>query len=324
MGEQRYRELYSSETFTEDERTLFGYISEMDDQVGRVVAALKADPQVYGNTMIVYSSDNGAPTGRSNDVNHPEQVVPGLTPNWIARNFPFRGHKAQIWEGGTRVPGFVHSPLLPVDVQGTESQELFHVTDWLPTLVGVAGGSTARNRKLDGHDIWAALTSAGPSPRTEMLYNVNPLCNGGQAQAPKAGIRVGQWKLLAWCYEIDGVAGANRTGPVSAPRSESAEFADGPVLFDLAADPRETTNVAAVQPAKVQELLERLQAWAETSVEPMQWEPPFQGETYFCKACPKHPAGVGPFVPWTSWIDDDGKPMAIDEHTSSFQDHLTI
>jgi arylsulfatase A-like enzyme len=45
--------------------------------------------------------------------------------------------QALIWEGGTRVPGFVHSPLLPDAVKGTISHELFHVTDWLPTIVGL-------------------------------------------------------------------------------------------------------------------------------------------------------------------------------------------
>lgn len=52
-----------------------------------------------------------------------------------------------------RVAGFVHSPLLPAEVQGTTSWELYHVTDWLPTIVTLAGGSTQRNFALDGHDM---------------------------------------------------------------------------------------------------------------------------------------------------------------------------
>ena len=40
-------------------------------------------------------------------------------------------------EKSCRVPGFVHSPLLPDTVKGTISHELFHVTDWLPTIVGL-------------------------------------------------------------------------------------------------------------------------------------------------------------------------------------------
>merc|ERR1712100_382453 len=112
------------------EMTMWGYISEMDEQVGKVIAALKGVPGAYENSVIVFSSDNGAPNVK--DVHD--------------RNYPYQGFKTSIWEGGTRVPGFVHSPMLPADVRGTVSQELYHVTDWLPTLVEVAGANTKRNR----------------------------------------------------------------------------------------------------------------------------------------------------------------------------------
>ena len=71
-----------------------------------------------------------------------------------------------------RVAGFLHSKLLPAKVRGTVSEELYHVTDWLPTLVALAGGSTARNFALDGHDLWPSLSTGTSSPRTEMLYHL--------------------------------------------------------------------------------------------------------------------------------------------------------
>ena len=92
-------------------------------------------------------SDNGAPPA-TDDVNH--QV--GKNPGWIARNHPFRGYKTLIWEGGTRVAGFIHSAMLPASVRGTVSNVMMHVTDWLPTIVALAGGSTDRNLPLDGHN----------------------------------------------------------------------------------------------------------------------------------------------------------------------------
>ena len=75
----------------------------------------------------------------------------------------------------------------------------------------------------DGYDIWSALTSDAPSPRNEMLYNVNPLCHSGQAAAPKAAIRVGDFKLLAWCFDVEGIANASRTGHVKAPKAQAAK-----------------------------------------------------------------------------------------------------
>lgn len=317
-SEQRHRDLYPADSYTELERTIFGLLSEMDEQVGRVVAALKEDPAVYDNTVIVFSSDNGAPHS-GDDIDHPEQVTPG-SPPWLARNFPYRGDKTRIWEGGVRVPGFVTSPLLPEAVRGTESSELFHVTDWLPTLVALAGGSTQRNRELDGHNVWQSIATGQPSPRTEVLYNVNPLCKGGQAVPPKAGLRMGKWKLIAWCYDVKGIDGANRTGPVNGPDM----FASGPVLIDLEADPRETTNVADSQPKQLQVMLQRLEVLAETSVEPMQWKPPYQGDDYFCKDCPLHPGSLGLNVPWAPWIDEDGTPLELTPDAVAFADHVAV
>ena len=65
------------------------------------------------------------------------------------------GWKSQIWDGGLHVAGFVHSPLLPKSAQGTQHHGLFHVTDWLPTIVAAAGGDTSINQPLDGGDAGA-------------------------------------------------------------------------------------------------------------------------------------------------------------------------
>lgn len=58
--------------------------------------------------------------------------------------------------------GFVHSPLLPTAVRNTENDNLFHVTDWFPTISNLAGVSTnGSETPLDGFDIWPALTTGG-------------------------------------------------------------------------------------------------------------------------------------------------------------------
>jgi hypothetical protein len=68
-----------------------------------------------------------------------------------------------------------------------------------------------------------------------MLYNINPLCNSGQAGSPRAGLRMGSYKLLSWCYSIKGVGGENVTGPINAPNGSKVdkEFIKGPVLYNL-------------------------------------------------------------------------------------------
>jgi len=96
------------------------------------------------------------------------------------------------------VPGFISggSALLPQAVRGTVNTKLYHVTDFLPTIVTLAGGNTRRNRPLDGYDMWPSLAQpATPGPRSELLININPACGKGFVN-PNAGLRVGDWKLL--------------------------------------------------------------------------------------------------------------------------------
>jgi hypothetical protein len=78
-----------------------------------------------------------------------------------------------------------------------------HIAQYVRThprrIVGLCGGSTTRNLKLDGHDQWPALTGQAPPPRTEMLYGVSPV-RGGLAGPPQAGLRIGDYKVLCWTY----------------------------------------------------------------------------------------------------------------------------
>ena len=73
-------------------------------------------------------------------------------------NFPLRGRKGQLWEGGIRGVSFVHGKGLE-DKAGNVCHELLHVSDWFPTLVNLAG-LTYSHLKLDGFDIWQTLRYA--------------------------------------------------------------------------------------------------------------------------------------------------------------------
>ena len=66
-----------------------------------------------------------------------------------------------------------------------------HATDWLPTLVSIASEGTFSNySSLDGMNLWDALQNKKPSPRTEVLINIDPHVQKNSA------LRMGDWKLV--------------------------------------------------------------------------------------------------------------------------------
>ena len=64
---------------------------------------------------------------------------------------------------------------------------MIHAVDIYPTLAALAGASTAKCKPLDGINVWDTIAEGKPSPRTEIIYNVEPF---------RAGIRQGDWKLI--------------------------------------------------------------------------------------------------------------------------------
>ncbi|WP_431268740.1 sulfatase family protein [Dankookia sp. P2] len=114
---------------------------------------------------------------------------------------------------------------------------LAHVVDMLPTLAKLAGAPLDKAKPLDGLDIWPHVTGQAPSPRTEIVYNVEPF---------RAAVRQGDWKLL-----------------IAALLPARVE------LYDLAKDIGETTNLAAAKPDVVARLQARIDALAQEAVQPL-------------------------------------------------------
>ncbi|MGK0187198.1 MAG: arylsulfatase A [Verrucomicrobiales bacterium] len=193
-------------------------VEEMDHRIGNILATLK-DEGLEENTIVVFLSDNG-----------PEPMTKE------SKAIPYRGRKWDALEGGTRVPCIIKS--LGHLSQNTESDALISAIDLLPTLCEAAGielKSIKRNAsvKIDGVSVWSALTSNGtiPSPRNELLF----WHGTGGFQA----IREDQWKLY-----LNG-----NHARISGRRANSS-----PVLFDLATDPGEKTDVSGKHPERVQSM----------------------------------------------------------------------
>ena len=232
---QRYLDQYKHIS-DPSRRAYAGSITAMDDEIGRVLAALE-QKGMRDNTIIVFQSDNGGTRNAmfAGEGDMSKVVIP-------CDNGPYRDGKGSLYEGGTRVPAIVNwrGHIKP----GTVVNGMIHVVDAYPTLAGLAGAKPDPDKPLDGIDMWPTIGEGQPSPRTEVIYNIEPF---------RAGVREGDWKLI-W-----------RT-----PLPSAVE------LYNIADDPSEKNNLAIQNPDKVQELQKRANELAAAAVKPLLLQIEFQ------------------------------------------------
>ncbi|VVC38318.1 Alkaline-phosphatase-like, core domain,Alkaline phosphatase-like, alpha/beta/alpha,Sulfatase, N- [Cinara cedri] len=182
-------------------RTYAAMVSKLDESVGRVVQALEAKNMLH-NTIIVLMSDNGSPSYDDSGRNFPPNV--GITANW-GSNFPYRGVKNTLWQGGVKSASLIWTPRFQQNPR--VSQQLMHITDWLPTLYSAAGGNPGYLPKdMDGLDQWMSLTMDLPSRRNYLLLNIDE-------KLRYAGIVKDNWKLIVGSTangSLDGFFGTTR------------------------------------------------------------------------------------------------------------------
>src|SRR3954454_21120669 len=121
---------------------LYGMLRVMDRGIGAVLEELDR-LGLSDDTFVLFSSDNGPQFGGEGEA------------STTRFNCGYRGHKLLVYEGGIRLPGVVRWPAgLPVHRM---ADPLVHFADWLPTLLGVAGGRPPSDLRLDGVDILPVL-----------------------------------------------------------------------------------------------------------------------------------------------------------------------
>lgn len=200
---------------------LAAMIDEMDRATGRLLDALRTAGRDR-DTLVVFTADHGA-FGASE------------------RRKPLRGAKADLYEGGVRVPLLLRWPgRVP---SGAVREHVVSGMDLFPTLLAAADAPADAN--VDGRDLWPVIRDAGQSLARDALCWHYPHYHH-LGLGPAGAIRVGNFKLVEWFEAALGATGA---------RGPAVE------LFDLAADPGETRNLAAEMPGRCAELRERLRAW---------------------------------------------------------------
>jgi len=223
---QEYLDMYAS-IADPARRAYAAQITAMDGEIGKVVDALEKR-KMRDNTLILFVSDNG---GTRDRMFVGEAEVKGELP---PSNGTYREGKGTVYEGGTRVVALAN---WPGRVKPGVVNEMMHIVDMYPTFAGLAGAELGKNKPLDGVDVWSAVSDGKPSPRDEIVYNIEPY---------RAAVRKGDLKLV-WHTLLP-------------PKIE---------LFDLSKDPTETTNLADQYPDKVKELQGRILELSQQAAPPL-------------------------------------------------------
>jgi arylsulfatase len=224
-------------------------VSDLDTYVGEFVAYLKQIGE-FDNTLIVFSSDNGAESSRL-DLNAPykdhigkeydhsfDNLGAGNTyvmygANWASASMtPFNRHKGTGWEGGIHVPAFAH---FPARVKaGSRSHAVGTVMDILPTFLDAAG-TTHPGTQFRGREV---LPPRGRSLLPVLLGKAQAVYTNadilGWEQGGPRSVRQGDWKLV-WDQRL----------PPAQRRWQ---------LFNLATDREEQHDLSATEPQKLTEM----------------------------------------------------------------------
>jgi arylsulfatase A-like enzyme len=193
--------------------------ARVDASVGRLMEALRKSGSER-ETIVVFTADHGA-FGQS------------------AERKPLRGAKADLYEGGVRVPFVIH---WPSRIPAGDRQGAVFGTDLFPTLLDLA--RLPAPATTDGLSLCRELFEpAVPLAQRELYWHFPHYHHLGLG--PCGAVLAGRWKLIEW---FDRTIGGQESGPPFE-------------LFDLETDPREECDVATAQPARVRELAHKLVAW---------------------------------------------------------------
>jgi arylsulfatase A len=205
------------------------FVAQTDAMAGRILDALD-DQNLAENTLVIFTSDNGA-HWLPEDIRQFDHLA----------NLEWRGQKADIWEGGHRVPFIARWPgkITP----HTSNHALICLTDMLATVAAILHSALPDDAAEDSFNFLPALLDSSKAAREVIIHHS---LHGAFA------IREGAWKL---CLELG-------SGGFTPPRTIPPEI-EGPKgqLYNLATDPGETNNLWLTHPEQVARLTALLEQY---------------------------------------------------------------
>ncbi len=222
--EDEYRDLYRDAAPTDQRARFYGTVTNIDENVGRLRAKLDA-LGIADNTIVVFMTDNGSGGGVTCDAQGHVAEGPCNV------NAGMRGKKGDAYEGGHRVPFFLHGAS-PGATTGRDIGELTSYIDFMPTILDLCGVDVPSGRSFHGRSL-------------------RPLVEG------RCG---GEWRERVLVTDVQRVA-----RPVKWRKScvmqNRWRLVNGRELYDLETDPRQTRDVAAGHPERVAVLRRGYEQW---------------------------------------------------------------
>merc|ERR1712131_345831 len=267
---QEYLDYYS--WIKDHDRRVFAAMTmALDHSVGRIINSFKAKG-IWDNTIVYFTTDNGGSS-------------------WYGgNNFPLRGIKATLWEGGIKGIGSIRIP--GVSAKQTRNQ-LMHVSDIMPTMLKLTSCPVAKKdqMKFDGNDQSEMLIHDKESPTEEFLINIDPLLvrpsktdkrkwKSSFDVSTQAGLRWKEWKILTgdpggpdgWIFppELDQnkLHFKRKLSKYQDPTPLQSKNTKRVVLFNIETDPLETEDLSDKRPDIVEIMLDKLAAHNKTAIPP--------------------------------------------------------
>ncbi|XP_031561188.1 arylsulfatase B-like [Actinia tenebrosa] len=223
-------------------------IDYTDKAIGNITRTLK-ETGLWENTLLIFSTDNGG-----------IHLYGGY-------NWPLRGEKTTLWEGGVRGVAFVSGGLVPR--KGVVCKELLHVTDWYPTLTHLAGCSD-KNDAIDGVDVWKTIAYDQPSPRTEILHNIDLPNNATSAPGYEGiAVRMGDMKLMLNVPNSTWYIPPEMKDDTTCCKTDGTTTVITEALYNITADPTERTDLSSKYPDLVHKMKDRVQYYMKGLVPPI-------------------------------------------------------
>lgn len=223
-------------------------IKYLDHCIGKLLDNLEKKG-LSDETLIIFTSDNG-----------------GLNRAWD--NYPLRGAKGQLYEGGIRVPMIVKWPgKIPA---GTEADTPVHIVDLYPTFKDIAEGKVPEHKILDGKSLLPVLTEREEIDR-EALYWHHPHYMPDYGKTPNSAIREGDYKLIHYYGDY---LDTREHLPVRGKPYGELKVGEKIELFNIRKDPREQYDLSEKMPEKTEKMLNKLKEKLSSMNAPMPEENP--------------------------------------------------